>query len=149
MLKTLLLSLVTLLVIAVFYFSIDSRPASKADPRNAQQVAQGEKIYDTHCASCHGNNLEGQPNWRTPKPNGRMPAPPHDKSGHTWHHADELLFGISKYGLVPPYGPDNYTSDMPGFANVLSDEEIWAVLAYIKSQWPSDILTNQQQISAD
>lgn len=66
-----------------------------------------------------------------------MPAPPHDESGHTWHHPDQLLFAIVKGGLVPPYAPAAYESDMPAFAGKLSDEQIWAVLAYIKSHWHS------------
>ncbi len=70
-------------------------------------------------------------------PNGRMPAPPHDESGHTWHHPDEVLFTITKYGLVPPYAPRGYQSDMPAFADRLSDDEIRAVLAYIESHWTS------------
>lgn len=64
-----------------------------------------------------------------------MPAPPHDETGHTWHHADSVLFGITKRGLVPPYAPPDYQSDMPGFARRLSDDDIWAVLAFIKSHW--------------
>ena len=60
-----------------------------------------------------------------------MPAPPHDDSGHTWHHPDEVLFGITKHGVVPPYAPPGYESDMPAFAGKLSDDEIRAVLAYI------------------
>ena len=100
-------------------------------------LAKGEKLYAEHCAACHGAKLEGQPNWRSRLPNGRMPAPPHDESGHTWHHADDVLFGITKHGLVPPYAPPNYPSDMPAFGGVLSDEEIRAVLAYIKSRWKS------------
>jgi mono/diheme cytochrome c family protein len=64
-----------------------------------------------------------------------MPAPPHDESGHTWHHPDELLFGITKHGFVPPYAPRDYESDMPGFGDKLSDSEIWAALAYLKSHW--------------
>ena len=64
-----------------------------------------------------------------------MPAPPHDESGHTWHHPDHVLFGITKRGLVPPYAPAGYKSDMPAFADQLSDDEIWAVLAYIKGHW--------------
>lgn len=65
-----------------------------------------------------------------------MPAPPHDESGHTWHHTDEVLFGITKHGLVPgKYGPPDYESDMPAFGGKLSDDEIWAVLAFIKSHW--------------
>jgi mono/diheme cytochrome c family protein len=99
----------------------------------------GQKIYVQHCAACHGAKLEGQPEWRKPLPNGRMPAPPHDDSGHTWHHPDEVLFGITKHGLVPPYAPAGYQSDMPGFAGKLTDSEIRAVLAYISSHWSGEV----------
>jgi mono/diheme cytochrome c family protein len=65
-----------------------------------------------------------------------MPAPPHDESGHTWHHTDTVLFGITKEGLVPgKYAPPDYVSDMPAFAGKLTDAEIWAALAFIKSHW--------------
>jgi len=114
----------------------------RADPRDAARVALGAKVYVQHCAVCHGVKLEGQPNWRVRLPHGRLPAPPHDESGHTWHHTDDVLFGITKYGLVPgKYSPKDYESDMPAFGDKLSDEEIWAVLAYIKTSWTSaDVL---------
>jgi mono/diheme cytochrome c family protein len=109
----------------------------RADPRDTATVAMGSTVYSEHCASCHGAKLEGQPEWRRRLPNGRMPAPPHDESGHTWHHPDGVLFAITKNGLVPPHAPKDYESDMPAFRDKLSDEEIWAVLAYIKSHWKS------------
>jgi mono/diheme cytochrome c family protein len=102
-------------------------------------LALGEKLYARECASCHGASLEGQPDWRKRLPNGRFPAPPHDASGHTWHHPDEVLFGITKHGLVPPYAPAGYESDMPAFGGKLSDPQIRAVLAYIESRWPSEV----------
>ncbi len=108
----------------------------KADASDAAKVALGAKIYAEHCASCHGARLEGQPNWRERLPNGRLPAPPHDESGHTWHHPDEILFGITKYGPVPgKYAPPGHQSDMPGFGGKLSDDQIWAVLSFIQSHW--------------
>lgn len=97
----------------------------------------GASVYAQHCAACHGAKLEGQPNWQQRLPNGRMPAPPHDESGHTWHHPPQVLFGITKFGLVPPFAPPGYESDMPAFAGKLSDDEIRAVLAYIESHWRS------------
>ena len=100
----------------------------------SEQIVLGRQVYAEHCASCHGAELEGQPDWQTRLPNGRMPAPPHDASGHTWHHSDEDLFTITKNGLaalVP-----GYESDMPGFQTTLSDDEIRAVFAFIKSTWP-------------
>ena len=104
---------------------------------HAQETSLVAKPQPELCASCHGTKLEGQPDWRRRLPNGRMPAPPHDETGHTWHHADALLFAITKQGLVPPHAPAGYESDMPAFGKTLSDEEIWAALAYIKSLWTS------------
>jgi mono/diheme cytochrome c family protein len=122
----------TLAIVLVFTLAACSEPQP-----SAQTLALGGKLYAQHCASCHGARLEGQPNWRSRLPNGRMPAPPHDESGHTWHHPDEVLFGITKHGVVPPYAPPGYQSDMPGFEGKLTDEEIRAILAYIASHWKS------------
>lgn len=109
---------------------------TRIDPDDATQVARGADIYRSYCAACHGADLEGQPDWRTPRTNGRMPAPPHGASGHTWHHPDDMLFGITRYGLVPgKYAPPGYRSDMPAFGTLLDDAQIRAVLAYIKSNW--------------
>ncbi|HEY5790772.1 MAG TPA: cytochrome c [Gammaproteobacteria bacterium] len=101
-------------------------------------LAAGERLYASHCASCHGANLEGQPEWRRRKADGKLPAPPHDDSGHTWHHDDELLLAIVKHGLVPPHGPPDYPSDMPAFAGTLGDVEIRNVLAFIASRWSQE-----------
>lgn len=109
----------------------------RAGPRDAARVALGARVYTQYCAACHGAKLEGQPDWRKRLANGRLPAPPHDESGHTWHHPDHVLFALTKNGLVPPYAPKNYASDMPAFAGQISDDEIWAVLAYLKSHWTS------------
>jgi mono/diheme cytochrome c family protein len=115
-------------------------------PTKGDQVALGQTIYAENCASCHGDRLQGQPNWRERKPDGRLPAPPHDASGHTWHHPDDVLFGIVKEGLAK-YAPPGYESDMPAFGGRLSDDQIQAVLAYIKDTWPKDIQTRQAAIS--
>lgn len=109
-------------------------------------LAQGHHLYTQHCASCHGANLEGQPDWRQRRPDGRLPAPPHDASGHTWHHSDAQLLLLTKRGpgaLVP-----GYQSDMPAFEGILDDAQISAVLAFIKSTWPSDIRARQEASGA-
>ncbi len=115
-------------------------------PPDPAQLALGEKLYAAHCASCHGARLEGQPDWRKRQPNGRLPAPPHDDTGHTWHHPDEVLIGITRNGLVPPYAPPGYESDMPAFAGKLSDEDIRAVLAYIESHWSGEVRQARAQM---
>lgn len=120
----------------------DAGSTLSADPTDAQLVALGKQVYAETCASCHGGDLQGEPNWRQRKPSGALPAPPHDPDGHTWHHPDQQLFAITKHG-VAALAPDGYVSDMPGFDGVLSDREIWAVLAYIKSTWPARIQEEQ------
>nr|WP_240611024.1 cytochrome c [Oceaniglobus ichthyenteri] len=113
---------------------------------SADIIAQGRQIYADQCAACHGAELEGQPGWRSPLPSGRLPAPPHDASGHTWHHPDDVLFRIVREGTAAVVG-GGYESDMPGFADVLSDADIRAVLDYIKSTWPERERRYQERLS--
>jgi len=106
---------------------------------DAKQIAAGEVVYTTHCASCHGANLEGEADWRLQNEDGSFRAPPHDDSGHTWHHTDKLLKeSIVKGGTRLPANIGGI-SNMPAFGEVLSEAEIIAVLGYIKSTWPEDI----------
>lgn len=111
-------------------------------------IAAGQRVYAASCANCHGKTLEGQPDWQSPLPSGRMPAPPHDDTGHTWHHPSGVLFEITKHGLVPPNAPADYQSDMPAFGAMLSDEEIWAVLSFIASSWGEQAKAWQRDIDA-
>ena len=139
-------ALATAAVIFAFMLTTGSLNPFGLNESKRKQIAQGQVLYGVRCASCHGKNLEGQPNWQTPLPNGRMPAPPHDKTGHTWHHADNALVGVTKLSLKP-FAGDNYESDMPAFGSILSDEEIEAILTYIKSTWPERERSYQEQIT--
>ena len=116
----------------------DKSPLVRLRPEDIGLVADGRATYAAVCAGCHGAALEGQANWRQRKPDGRLPAPPHDLSGHTWHHPDAQLFALTKFGPSMIAG-DGYESDMPGFEGVLRDREIIAVLSFIKSTWPAEI----------
>mgnify|MGYP006187088131 CR=1 FL=1 len=106
---------------------------------NEPDIELGRTMYQETCASCHGANLEGQPNWRERGPDGKLPAPPHDMTGHTWHHPDEVLFRITRDGVAKAVGIPDYVSSMPAYGGTLSDAEIVAVLSWIKSRWSQDI----------
>lgn len=136
-------------VAGLFYTLVLAEPDEglRPDPGNAPLVALGKLVYAQNCASCHGANLEGQPNWRERKPDGRLPAPPHDAEGHTWHHSDDQLTAIVREGMAP-FAPAGYLSDMPAYKGILSDREIAAVLAYIKSTWPAAARERQARASA-
>ncbi|WP_395624331.1 c-type cytochrome [Sphingomonas daechungensis] len=141
--RYLVVALVVFAVSAGIYWFVPT-PRSGAD---RETLAIGERVYRTECAICHGASLEGQPNWQSRNAAGRLPAPPHDASGHTWHHPMQVLFEITKYGVGRFAGP-GYVSDMPVYEARLSDGEIWAVLAYIREQWPSDVRKRHSEIEA-
>ncbi len=107
-------------------------PLPELDP---ELVVLGETIYLQQCASCHGKQGEGQPNWKVKGPDGAYPAPPHTAEGHTWHHGDGTLFKYIQRGGAGMNIP-NFTSNMPAFGETLTDEEIIAVITYLKSLWP-------------
>ena len=115
-------------------------------PSDPDVVALGQSIYSENCASCHGANLEGQPNWRLPGQDGQLPAPPHDATGHTWHHDEDTLFRLTKYGTGALIGDPNYESNMPIYGGLLTDDEIIAALSYIKSTWPQEIRESHDEM---
>lgn len=135
-------------VAAVLYITARESPPAFIDPADKALVMQGKAVYTNQCAACHGEAMQGQRDWRQRLPNGKLPAPPHDKSGHTWHHPDAMLIDMVKNSLVPgKTAPRGYLTDMPAYGQVLTDEEITAVLAYIKSSWPPKVLEAQKEVT--
>ena len=116
-------------------------------PAPARQV-QLEHLLTQDCGACHGPEGEGQPNWRDRGSDGLLPAPPHDPSGHTWHHPDAQLFAITKHGLAKLIDQPDYRTAMPVYDGVLSDDEIVAVLSWIKAQWPLEVQQRHDEINA-
>ena len=137
---------------SIFYFTpsilIDGpvRADISLKPDDQDLVVLGKLVYENNCASCHGVNLEGQERWREPDADGYMPAPPHDETGHTWHHPDEYLFLMTKYGLEEIIGQE-YPNNMPAYKDILSDEEILASLSFIKSTWSRKIKLQHDKIN--
>lgn len=146
------LSVTLLLVVLAGLVAFVGNPFATASPyalrpNDAATVALGAQVYTRHCAACHGAQLQGQADWRQRDAQGRLPAPPHDASGHTWHHADEVLFRITKYGVASSAGLKSYETAMPIYDGVLSDADIVAVLSWIKSRWPADIQAKQESVN--
>lgn len=137
------------MVLAVAVSSLSPKPAITGllKPDDGKVTALGRQVYGTHCAGCHGVKLEGQSNWRQRDAQGRLPAPPHDASGHTWHHPDETLFRITKFGVAKAANLTSYESSMPAYEGVLTDSEIVAVLSWIKAQWPGTIRTKHDEMN--
>lgn len=128
------------------YVYIAENPVSRADPRNKKLVSHGQSLYGLHCSSCHGQGLQGQKGWQVLSHMGTLGAPPHDQSGHTWHHGDQMLFDYIKEGDHSLFSA-NVKRTMPGFADKLDDREIWSILAYIKSHWNPQQLDRQKRMT--
>ena len=89
---------------------------------------EGQAVYSEYCARCHGADGEGQANWQQPNPDGTWLAPPHNDTGHTWHHPDAQLLMTINDGR----------NQMPAFRDTLTPAQQAAVLAYIKTFWSKD-----------
>ena len=139
----------SLLFFGIIIYILKDKNAQAAyilNPDNYDIVELGKTVYFQNCASCHGVKLEGQKDWMSRLPNGLMPAPPHDETGHTWHHSDKYLFMITKYGIEDIIG-QKYPNNMPVYKDILSDKEIISVLSYIKSTWPNKVKKIHDQIN--
>jgi mono/diheme cytochrome c family protein len=112
------------------------------------RVKDGRAIYRQHCASCHGPQGEGAPDWREPNEQGELPPPPHGPEGHTWRHADAVLYRMVNRGWRDPFNKTKRLT-MPGFEDVLSPEEIRAVIAYLKTLWTPEQRRFQWEESRD
>jgi len=106
------------------------------------RVQQGAELYAAFCATCHGIDLAGDPDWKVPNPDGSYKPPPQDSTGHTWHHSDRVLLDLIANGS------DFAQSRMPTFGETLSEPETLAILEYLKSNWGEQERAFQWQASS-
>ncbi len=96
-------------------------------------VSQGKAVFEQHCATCHGDRAQGDPQWRKRGPDGLFPPPPLDGSGHAWHHPTRQLREMIRNGSPPGQGK------MPAWGDKLTSAEIDAVIAWFQSLWPDPV----------
>ncbi|RBP28337.1 mono/diheme cytochrome c family protein [Marinobacter pelagius] len=101
------------------------------------KLAEGRQVYEQSCASCHGWQGEGAANWQKPDEAGERPPPPHDETGHIWRHSDAMLFRMIAEGWRHPFNKTDRLT-MPAFRDTLTDQEIQAVIEYLKTFWDED-----------
>lgn len=102
-----------------------------------EQAERGAALYETNCRSCHGGASGGTV---------RDIPPPHNANGHTWHHQDCLLTAIILNGYEDPDAPADKPK-MPAFKGQLTDEEVAAILAHIKTWWTEEQSQWQRQVT--
>ncbi len=130
--KRLLLSLSAIVIASVFTFGQESvqkwmapaRAAAKKNPvpANETSIALGKKIYERQCLACHGAQGKGD---------GPVAAHLEKRPGNLsnpklWEQSDGALFWKVNEGHRP----------MPTFKRIMSDEERWPVINYIRTLAP-------------
>lgn len=106
-------------------------------------IEEGEVLYQANCAACHGADLSGTPDWKTRNEDGSYPPPPHDSTGHTWHHPDSLFVDIVANGS------DFEQSRMPAFGEQLTEADILSILEFLKSNWGDRERAFQAEVTAN
>ena len=128
-------------VVAVAVFSACSSDGDLRQTLDSDEVVRGGELYQHNCASCHRADLSGDPDWKTPNDDGSYPPPPHDSSGHTCHHPDQVLVEIIRDGSDVPQ------SGMPSFGKKLTEEDISAILEFFKANWGPQERAYQEQLT--
>lgn len=141
-----MLAIMLVLGVVIGLDGVSRQQRTATSPRTQNNpTTEGRTLYMRYCAACHGANLEGQANWQTARADGSYPAPPHDASGHTWHHADAYLVAVTLQGGAAVTG--TASNAMPAFANQLTPSQTQAIIDYIKSTWPPDIQSQQAALN--
>lgn len=131
-----------LLGVATLAHATEVRPP----PSDRQQVDTGRVLYQQQCAACHGVQGEGKPGWQERDVRGELPPPPHGPEGHTWKHADGMLYRIIRDGWRDPFNKTKRLT-MPAYGETLSPGEIHAVITYLKTLWTPEQRSSQQEES--
>lgn len=124
--------------------------AQAAEPSalDPARVKTGSQVYEQYCASCHGAKAQGASNWQKRDEHGELPAPPHNAEGHTWRHSDAQLYEMISKGLRDPFNKTKRLT-MPAFGEILSSEQIVAVVTYLKTLWTPDQRSFQAEETRD
>lgn len=117
-------------------------PPRAGSPTGAMPVSldTGERLFRQHCAQCHGEQAEGDPNWRQRRPDGSFPPPPLNGTGHAWHHSMDVLKATIRDGTKKLGGT------MPAWGDQLTEAEIEAIIRWFQSKWPPEIRARWQEL---
>lgn len=101
----------------------EPRKLKNPEPANAENIEAGKKLYQRHCASCHGPGGKGD---------GSMAlagGTPSDLTDETWDHGStdgEIFVAIR----------DGVSADMLAYKDKLAEKQIWQLVVYIRSIGP-------------
>ena len=99
-------------------------------------------LFKEHCSACHGDEAAGQdpsqPSGGWDENDNRL-APALNGTGHAWHHPPSLLYQYIKEGSIDKNSP------MPALGDRIVDGDIKAIVGYIQSLWPDEIMNKYKE----
>lgn len=107
-------------------------------PSTSASIADGKAAFGNYCMVCHG--LDGQ-NTGVPFAGSLSPPVPSLASGDVQRYSDGQLKWIIENGISP--------SGMPASRGILSDDEMWAIVAYIRHLPPAGSLGEPKVYSGE
>jgi len=107
------------------------------DGGSDEALSRGETLYEENCLSCHGGESGGEISDSPPR---------HNQNGHTWHHPDCQLTEITLRGPAA-WGGTPEPGSMPAFEGQLTEDDVAAILTYIKTWWTDEQRAYQEEIT--
>jgi mono/diheme cytochrome c family protein len=110
--------------------SVESAPSLAA-------LNRGAKLFQEHCAQCHGPEAQGHPDWQTP---GVVAAPPLNGTGNDWKRSRAEIVAVIANGAQR-----NGVTVMPAWKGRLTEAEMNDVIAWFQALWPPDVYARWQR----
>ncbi len=101
-------------------------PEAITGPQVEQVIAHGKKLYETHCADCHGGDGRGLPPHYPPLAGNRA---------LTMESAVNPIRIVLNGGFAPGTMANPRPYGMPPYGHVLDDDEVAAVVTYVRNSW--------------
>lgn len=114
--------------IAVYLQALPQRspPAPQAAGPAASTLARGAQVYERHCAQCHGDQGQGEAGAFPPLAGNRAVL---------LADTTNLLRVVLQGGYLPATAGNPRPHGMPPFRQVLGDEDVAAVLSFVRNAW--------------
>jgi len=102
-----------------------------------EALNRGAKLFQEHCAQCHGPEAQGHPDWQTP---GVVAAPPLNGTGNDWKRTRAELAAVITNG-----SKRDGNLVMPAWKGRLTDDEIGDMITWFQALWPPEVYARWQQ----
>jgi mono/diheme cytochrome c family protein len=101
----------------------EAQKLKNPEPKNAESVEVGKKLYQRYCAACHGPNGKGDGGMAL---SGGEPS---DLTDGAWDYGstDGEIFVVIRDGV---------SADMLAYKDKLAEKQIWQVVNFIRSIGP-------------